>query len=318
MKCLIVQPIHADGLAMLLDAGIEPVICPVPDMMTVTKLIVGCHAVITRDAGLSAAAIEASDTLKVVVVHGTGHDAVDKNAATKKGVLVCNTPGANARSVSELALGLVLAAARLIPAADMAERSGLHGFREREKTVELSGKTALIVGWGAIGAGFGQMLRAALGMQVLVYSPRANDVGGFERAMSLDEGLEVTDVVSLHTPLRLETRGLIGEHALTRIKRGAILINTARAGLVDEAALAAAIASGQIGAAGLDVYSHDAPQGPLGLSNKVIFTPHLGGSTVEALSRVAVGSVRNVIQALAGERPATALNDPLCWRILST
>ena len=310
MKCLIIQPIHSDGLDMLRAAGIEPVRCPSADMRTVATLLPGCAAAITRDAGLSAEAIGAADALRVVVVHGTGHDAVDKEAATRNGVLVCNTPGANARSVSELALGLALAAARLIPAADQAERSGRSGFRERETTFELSGKTALIVGWGAIGGGFGRMLEAALGMQVLVYSPRAAEIGGFERVASMQEGLARADLVSLHTPLRPETRGLICEETLKHAKAGAILINTARAGLVDEEALAAAIAAGRIAAAGLDVYSHDAPQGPLGQSNKVIFTPHLGGSTAEALSRVAVGSVRNVIQALSGERPATALNFP--------
>jgi hypothetical protein len=99
MKCLIVQPIHADGLALLREAGVEPVLCPKPDMTTVAAMIKGCDAVITRDAGLSASAIEAGDRLRVIAVHGTGHDAVDKEAATAKGVLVCNTPGANGRSV---------------------------------------------------------------------------------------------------------------------------------------------------------------------------------------------------------------------------
>jgi D-3-phosphoglycerate dehydrogenase len=311
MKCLIVQPVHADGLELLRQAGVEPVLCPKHDMQTVARLIPGCDAVITRDAGLSAAAIEASDRLRVVVVHGAGHDAVDKEAASRKGILVCNTPGANARSVSELALGLALAAARSIPAADRSERAGAHGFRERETFRELSGKTALIVGFGATGAGLGHMLKAAFDMRVLVYSPRVADLQGFERAASLDAGLAEADLVSLHTPLRAETRHLIGEAALSVVKHGAILVNTARAGLVDEAALALAIDAGRISAAGLDVYTHDAPQGPLAASGRVIFTPHLGGATEEALRRVAVGSVRNVLTALSGERPATALNDPV-------
>jgi D-3-phosphoglycerate dehydrogenase len=310
MKCLIIQPVHADGIDLLRQAGVEPVLCPKPDMETVAQMIPGCQAVITRDAGLSAAAIEASDVLRVVVVHGAGHDAVDKEAASRKGVLVCNTPGANARSVSELALALALAAARCIPAADHSERGGLHGFRERDRFLELSGKTALIIGFGATGAGLGHMLKAALGMRVLVYSPRVSDLQGFERITSLEAGLSQADLVSLHTPLRPETRHLIGETALSVIKPGAILVNTARAGLVDEAALAAAINDGRVFAAGLDVYTHDAPLGPLAASSRVIFTPHLGGATEEALRRVAVGSARNVLTALSGERPATALNDP--------
>lgn len=311
MKCLIVQPVHADGLELLRNAGVEPIACPKPDMATVASMIPGCDAVITRDAGLSAEAIEAGDSLRVIVVHGAGHDAVDKDAASRRGVLVCNTPGANARSVSELALALALAAARRIPAADRSERAGAHGFRERETFCELSGKTALIVGWGATGAGLGHMLKAALGMRVLVFSPRVADLDGFERATTLEAGLQQADLVSLHTPLRPETRHLIGEEALALIKPGAILVNTARAGLVDEEGLAAAIIAGRVSAAGLDVYTHEAPHGPLSATDRVIFTPHLGGATEEALRRVAVGAARHVLTALSGERPATAVNHPI-------
>ncbi|MBY3381783.1 NAD(P)-dependent oxidoreductase [Rhizobium laguerreae] len=307
MKCLIVQPIHADGIALLREAGIEPVLCPTSDMETVSRLIGGCQAVITRDAGLSAEAIAAADMLKVIVVHGAGHDPVDKAAAARKGVLVCNTPGANARSVSELALGLALAAARLIPAADLAVRNGIRGFREDHAFQELFGKTALIVGWGATGAGLGRMLDSAFGMRVIVYSPRNPDTGSFERVSALADGLVVADLVSLHTPLRDETRGMFDAKAFAAMKRGAILVNTARAGLVDEAALADALSDGTIAAAGLDVYSPTAPAGALAASNRVIFTPHLGGTTAKALQRVAIGAAQHVITALAGRRPATTI-----------
>jgi D-3-phosphoglycerate dehydrogenase len=307
MKCLIVQPIHADGLALLKAAGIAPVLCPTSDMPTVAGLIGDCQAVITRDAGLSAEAIAAGNVLKAIVVHGAGHDPVDKGAASRKGVLVCNTPGANARSVSELALGLALAAARLIPAADLAVRSGRRGFRENHTFRELFGKTALIVGWGATGAGLGKILDSAFGMRVLAYSPRNPETGAFERVQTLAEGLAVADLISLHTPLRDETRGLFDAKAFAATKKGAILVNTARAGLVDEAALAAALADRTIAAAGLDVYSPAAPTGPLAASDRVIFTPHLGGTTEEALQRVAVGAAQHVITALSGGRPATTI-----------
>ena len=310
MRCLIVQPVHDDGLALLQEAGIEPVVCPDTSVATITGLLPGCVAAITRDFGFSADCFAAAAGLKVLVVHGAGHDAVDKVAASRAGVLVCNAPGHNARSVSELALGLILAAARLISAADRDVRAGRPGFRERHTFTELSGKTALVVGWGATGAGLGRML-AALDMRVLVYSPRASDTGGFARVAALEDGLEQADVVSLHTPLREETRGLIGAAALARVKRGAILVNTARAGLVDEAALAEALAEGSIGAAGLDVYSPEAPCGPLGASDHVIFTPHLGGATGEALKRMAVASATTVLEALAGQTPTTALNAPV-------
>lgn len=311
MKCLILQPVHEDGLSLLREAGVEPVICPDTRIETVGRLLPGCVAAITRDAGFPEAFFAAADALKVVVVHGAGHDAVDKAAASARGVLVCNSPGFNARSVSELALGLALAAARLIPAADRAERGGKAGFRERGAFSELSGKTALIVGFGATGAGLAHMLKAALGMRVLVHSPRAPSIEGFERANRLEDGLAEADLISLHTPMRAETRGLIGEHALSLVKPGAILVNTARAGLIDEAALARAVETGRIAAAGLDVYSQDAPKGPLAITDRVIFTPHLGGSTQEALKRTAAGAARNVLTALSGRTPATALNAPV-------
>nr|WP_321462831.1 hydroxyacid dehydrogenase [uncultured Cohaesibacter sp.] len=308
MKCLIVQPVHEDGLALLRQKGIEPVICPDAAMSTVAALVPGCDAAITRNAGFTEEAFAASDKLKVVVVHGAGHDAVDKDAATRHGVLVCNTPGANAQSVSELALGLALSAARLIPAADRQERAGQFGFRDRNQTLELQGKTALVVGWGHTGSRLGKMLSGALDMRVLVHSPRVKDLGDFERATSLEAGLGEADLISLHTPLRPETRHMINRDSLSLVKRGAILVNTARAGLVDEAALLEALNSGQLFAAGLDVYEEEAPLGPLGQSDRVILAPHLGGATEEAMRRIAVASVENVLTALSGTRPATALN----------
>lgn len=309
MKCLIVQPIHEHGLEALKRSGIDPVICPDPTMETAASLVRDCEAVITRNAGFSATAFAAAENLKTVVVHGAGYDPVDMKSATEKGVLVCNTPGQNAQSVAEMALGLAFAAARLIPAADRDERAGLSGFRERNRTVELHGKNALIVGWGHIGSRLGLMLRQALAMRVLVHSPRVRDLKDFERTQSLEDGLAQADLVSLHTPLRAETRDLLGEKAFMAVKKGAIVVNTARAGLVDETALARALADERVFSAGLDVYSGTAPLGPLAETGRVVFTPHLGGSTEDSLSRTACAAASTVIRVLAGERPATALNE---------
>lgn len=307
-RCLIVQPIHEAGLALLRRNGITPASAPSPRMADVAAAIPGCAAVITRDAGLTAEAFAAGHDLRVVVVHGTGHDAVDKEAATRAAVLVANTPGANTRSVAELALGLALAVARGIAAGDRAERAGQAGFRESGRFIELSNKTALIVGWGSIGRDLGQMLRGALGMEVLVHSPRARDTGDFARAPTLSEGLARADLVSLHTPLRPETHHLMNDAAFAAMKPGAILLNLARAGIVDEQALLAALKLDRLAGAGLDVYSADAPSGPLGRLGNVIFTPHLGATTEEALRRVALGAAGHVITALAGGIPATTLN----------
>ncbi|MDB6454071.1 NAD(P)-dependent oxidoreductase [Falsirhodobacter sp. 20TX0035] len=306
MKCLIVQPIHARGLDLLRAHGIEPVICPSSDMETVAALAGPCDAVITRNAGFSAAAIAAAPGLRVISVHGTGHNAVDKAAAGARGIPVCNVPGANARSVAELALGLALAVARGIAAGDAAERAGRAAFRESATFTELQGRTALIVGWGAIGRELGRMLDRAFDMRVLVHSPRATDIA----SVGLEEGLAEADLVSLHTPMRAETRHMMNAKRFALMKPGAILINTAREGLVDEAALAAALTTGTLAGAGLDVYEHGAPEGPL-RDLPVVFTPHMGATTEAALIRVADRAATHVIEALAGHRPATTVNADL-------
>ncbi len=308
MRCLVTQPIHADGLALLRANGIEPVMAPSADIATLVRLVPGVSAVITRDAGFSAEAFAASDQLKIVVIHGTGHDAVDKAAATNRGVLVANTPGVNAQSVAEHALGLLLSLARGIPAADKAEREGVKGFRESRSFAELHGKTALIVGWGAIGRRLGRMLDISFGMRVLVYSPNAPEVDGYSRCATLESGLAEADVVSLHSPMREDTRHMMNAARFAAMKPGALLVNTARAGLVDETALTAALRSGHLGGAGLDVYSPNAPTGPLADCGNVIFTQHLGATTEDALSRVARCAAEHVITALNGQIPETALN----------
>lgn len=308
MKCLVVQPIHRDGIALLRAEGIEPVFAPDTRPETLARAVAGCDAVITRDAGFSAQAFAGADRLRVVVVHGTGHDAVDKAAASARGILVANTPGANARSVAEHALALTLALARGLTGADRWERDGTPGFRESRRFAELEGKTALIVGWGAIGSRFGRMLDAALDMRVLVYSPSATETGGYARVDRIEDGLAQADLISLHTSMRPETRHLMNAARFAATKPGALLVNLARAGIVDEAALDAALQSGQIAGAGLDVYTPGAAQGPLARHPNVIFTPHLGATTEEALSRVARGAAEHVVTALRGGLPDTALN----------
>lgn len=290
-----------------------PVICPAADMDTVASHIVGCSAAITRDAGFDARAFAASDMLRVVVVHGTGHDPVDKQAAAKAGVVIANTPGTNAQSVAELALGLAIAVARRIPAADAAQRTARTGFRELASFRELSGGTALVVGWGATGSTLGAMLNKALGMRILCHSPRPPSQSWAEHAPELHAALAQSDLVSLHAPLRSETERLLDRAAFKAMKAGAILVNVARAGLIDEAALCDALAFGKLSGAGLDLASSRAPQGPLGAFENVIFTPHLGGTTDASLRRTAVAAANHVIAALSGQMPETTIN-PEVWR----
>lgn len=312
-KCLIVQPIHEAGLAQLAAQGITPVLCPHADMDTVARHVPGCVAAITRDAGFDARAFAAADRLRVLVVHGAGHDPVDKDAAERAGVLIANTPGTNARSVAELALGLALAVARRIPAADQSLRAGQTGFRDGARFAEISGGTALVVGWGATGGIVGTMLHHGFGMRVLAHSPRPPREDWAQHAPDLHAALAQADLVSLHAPLRAETRNMMDAAAFAAIKPGAILVNMARAGLIDEEALCAALAGGRLAGAGLDVASGQAALGPLSAFGTVVFTPHLGGTTEAALRRTAEAAALHVISALAGDMPSTAIN-PSVWR----
>lgn len=312
-KCLIVQNIHAAGLDRLMAHGITPVLCPDADMGTVARLVPGCVAAITRDAGFDARAFGAADQLRVLVVHGAGHDPVDKEAAAKAGVVVANTPGTNARSVAELAVGLALAVARRIPASDRSQRSGQTGFRESAAFTELFGRTALVVGWGATGRLVGEILHHGFGMRVLAHSPRPPDAVWATHVPDFPVALAQADLVSLHAPLTPATRNLMDKAAFAAMKPGAILVNLGRAGLIDEVALYAALESGHLGGAGLDLTTAHGPTGPLATFDHVVFTPHLGGTTTAALARTAEAAASHVIAALSGQMPVTAIN-PEIWK----
>ena len=255
----LVQPIHEAGVARLREAGLAVRAASRADMTTVAAEVGTADAVVTRNAGLSAAAIDAAPHLELIVVHGVGYDPVDVAHAAAKGILVCNTPVANAWSVAEHAIALLLALAKATLAADRAVRAGGFDARYTLRLTELRGRTLGIVGCGRIGRATARIARAGLGMTVCGHSPTADPARlrrvGIQPCATLDELLARSDAVSLHVPLRAETRGLIGRAELGRMKPGAFLVNTARGALVDEDAMVEALRSGQIRHAGLDVYA---------------------------------------------------------------
>lgn len=311
--CLIVQPIHESGLARLRAAGLEIRAATGLAPAILAREAADCVAVITRNGGFPAEAVEAAPRLRVIGVHGTGTDPVAVPDATRAGIAVVNTPGANALSVAEHAIGLIFALAKAIPQADRAMRDGDHDFRYGARLVELAGLTLGLVGFGAIGQTTGR-LAAALGMKILAYGPTRPDSDfealGAARAASLSDLLAQADVVSLHLPLTAQTRGLIGRDELSRMRPGAFLINTARGALVDEDALAEALAAGTISGAGLDVVSGDAlpHDHPLHREPRVILTPHVAASTEAALIRAAERVADQVIAVLADRRPPNLVN----------
>jgi D-3-phosphoglycerate dehydrogenase len=317
-ECLIVQPIHQAGIDALESAGITARRASAQDMETIAREIGNADAVITRDAGLNAAAMDAAPKLKLISNHGIGTNKIDVAHAHSLDIPISFTPTANALSVAEHALMLMLACAKRTVEADAAARRGDFRFKFSGGMIELSGKTLGIAGLGTIGRHLARIARTGFGMRVLVWSPSADaaliaEVG--ERAGSLDELLAQSDVVSLHRPARPDTIHMMNAETLAQMRQGAILINTARGALIDEAALAAALKAGQLRAAGLDVFDPepiDPATSPLvGLPN-VVLAPHVAGSTEDALKTTALACSEHVIAALGGRRPSD-LVDATIW-----
>lgn len=226
--------------------------------------------------------------LRLVSIWGTGTDNVDLEAAGRRGVTVCNTPGVNALAVAEHAVALMLATARKIPKIDREMRSGAW---PRELLTQCLGKTLGVFGTGRIGARVAELGRA-LGMEVLTWSARTDAA----RAGAKDEILRRADVVSLHLRLVPETRGFLGRRELGLMKRTAILVNTARGALVDREALLDALTQGRIAGAGLDVF-HDEPLkpgDPLLALDRVVLSPHNAGQTPEVIRDGLLRAVANV------------------------
>ena len=285
--------------------------CNGADRAELLPAVADADAILVRSATrVDAEVIAAAHRLKVVARAGVGLDNVDVKAATAAGVMVVNAPQSNIVSAAELAIGLVLACARNIPAADASLKRG-EWKRSRYTGAELYEKTAGIVGLGRIGVLVAQRL-AAFGMRLLAYDPyvqpgRAAQLG--VRLVGLEELLRESDVVSVHLPKTPETVGLIGEEALRLVKPGVRIVNAARGGIVDEHALYVALKEGRVAGAGLDVFAAEpCTDSPLFELDRVVVTPHLGASTDEAQEKAGIAVARSVRLALAGELVPDAVN----------
>lgn len=260
---------------------------------------------------VDAATLDRAPRLKVVGRAGVGVDNIDVAAASERGVAVMNAPGGNTVSAAELTMALLLSVARRVTEADRTMREG-RWERAHLQGVELRGKTLGVIGAGRIGWEVAERCRA-FGMDVIVYDPYlpAHRVVELRpHLVTLDQLIENADVISLHVPLNAETKGLIDIDALSRMKRGAFVLNASRGGVVDEAALAQALNEGGIAGAGLDVYETEplSPDSPLLTAPNLVLTPHLGASTKEAQIQVALEVARNVRAALALGDVSLAIN----------
>ena len=285
--------------------------CNGADRADLLASLPGADAVLIRSATqMDAETIEAANSLKVIARAGVGLDNVDVPAATRAGVMVVNAPTSNIISAAELTMTHLLAAARNFGAGNTSLKAG-EWSRSKLTGIELYEKTLGIIGLGRIGGLIAERAKA-FGMNLVGYDPyitqaRAAQMG--VTVMSLDELLAASDFITVHMPKTPETIGMLGEEAFTKTKPGVRIVNVARGGIVDEQALAAAVADGRVAGAGIDVWSVEPPQdSPLMELDAVNVTPHLGASTAEAQEKAGVAVAKSVRRALSGELVPDAVN----------
>jgi D-3-phosphoglycerate dehydrogenase / 2-oxoglutarate reductase len=306
-KVLIVQPFHEDGMRLfedrpdvaheVVDGGLEEL----------AEKIADADGVTIRTTPLPAPVIERATRLKVVSRHGVGYDNIDVTALTRRGIPLAIAADANATAVAEHTLYFMLALAKQGPRYDRAAREGQWAVRNSLDAVDLMGRRVLVMGFGRIGREVAQRC-AAFGMQVMVYDPyvQANVIeaaGDYRSVPDFEAALPETDVLTVHMPLGDESRALIGAAELAALPAHAFVINAARGGIVDEAALLDALTSGTIAGAGLDVFEQEPPpeDHPLFALDNVILSPHSAGLSKEAAIRMAISTARNVLAGIDGK-----------------
>jgi D-3-phosphoglycerate dehydrogenase len=314
MKVLISDPLAPEGVQIFKDQGFEVEVKTGLKPEELKEAIKGVHGLVIRSATkVTADLLAAADTLKVVGRAGTGLDNVDIPAATAKGVIVMNTPGQNSNAAAELAMGHIFAMARHIARGNRGIKDGKWEKKQLRGT-ELKGKTLGIMGMGNIGRILAE-LGAGVKMDVIGYDPyfSAADIKarGAE-PVALDDLLARSDFLSIHVPKTKETAGLFNAVNLAKMKKGAYLINCARGGIVDEAALCDALASGHIAGAALDVFEVEPvpADSRLLFSDDVVCTPHLGANTHEAQVNVAVAVANQMSKFLKTGEAEFAVNAP--------
>jgi D-3-phosphoglycerate dehydrogenase len=320
-KVLVSDSLSKDGLEFLKQAkGIEVEYKPGLSEDDLAKALAGVDGLVIRSGSkVTAKVIEAADKLRVIGRAGIGVDNVDVKAASRRGIIVMNTPTGNAVTTAEHALALLFSVARKVPLASSLMKEGKWEKKVLEGR-ELAGKTLGVIGLGNIGRIVADRARG-LRMNVVGYDPfmtaeRAAELG--IELLTLDELFGRSDAITVHTPLTAETKNLVNDTTIAKMKKGVLLVNAARGGIYDEAALVRGLESGQIGGVGLDVF----PEEPPGLTEivkhpKSVVTPHLGASTEEAQLRVALEIAQQVVAYLQTGEIANSVNVPSVPRELA-
>src|SRR5512143_3229802 len=313
MKVLVSDSLSNEGIEILKKGGLEVVVKTgmTPDELKVE--IKDYEGLVIRSATkVTADVIAAAEKLKVVGRAGSGLDNVDKAAASKRGIVVMNTPGGNTVTTAEHALSLMMSLARNIPQATASLKAG-KWEKKKFEGVELFKKTLGIIGMGAIGSQLAKRAQG-LGMTVLAYDPylsaeRAEQLG--VEVSDLDGIYRRSDFITVHTPLTDETRGIISKDTIAKMKDGVRIINCARGGIIKEADLYEALKSGKVAGAALDVFEKEPPENnPLLTLGNVVCTPHLGASTEEAQENVAVAVAEQIADYLVRGTIRNAVNFP--------
>lgn len=280
----------------------------------IAPAVIGADALLLRTSKLSAGLLDQAPNLKVVSRHGVGYDNVPVEYLNRRQIPIAVSATANRVSVAEHAMAMMLYLAKDLGSTDHGVRRDDWGVRNRLQLFELMGKTLLIVGFGRIGRETAQRARA-FGMNVLVYDPFVGDdpieTMGCERCAVLEQDVGTADIVTLHLPLNADTRNLFDADMLARMKQDALLINTARGGIVNETDLAQALRNGQLAGAGLDVLEQEPPASghPLYACRNLVLSPHVAGVTQQSLERMGMEAAANIIDVLDGKfDPAVIVN----------
>jgi D-3-phosphoglycerate dehydrogenase len=313
-KILVAQPIRREALRLFEErSDIRFEVMNDFSRDTLLNHIADADALIVRDAQVPVEVLDAARILKVISRHGVGFDNIPVDYCTGRRIPVTVVGDVNATTVAEHTLFLMLAVARKGVQLDGAVRSGDFAARGRLTGVELRGRTLLLIGFGRIGREVATRA-SAFGMRVLVFDPFADRNRTSDAAFvdSLREGLTAADVLSLHVPLNPHTRNLIGERELGLLRQGAIIINTARGGIVDEEALVLALKSGKLRGAGLDTFAHEPlpSHHPLTAAASVVLSPHSAALTEETLIAMGVVTARNALAGLDGTLDPSLVVNP--------
>jgi len=301
---LVVQPLHAEAMAVL--AARPDVTTTVVTEPSEANLLAHAHDVVAitiRDAVLPRSVVAAAPQLRVVSRHGVGYDSIPLKECTARGIPVTVVGAANAVSVAEQTMLLLLAAARSTIELDAAMRAGNFAARTSVRGVQLHGRTLLLIGYGRIGREVATRA-IAFGMRVLVVDPLLPDAPapGVEVVNDLDDALRSANVVSLHVPLTPATRHLLGARELALLPPGAIVVNASRGGLVDETALLERLRGGHLHGAGLDTFETEPLplDSPLLAERRIVLSPHSAALTEEALVAMGLATVANALAGIDG------------------